>query len=231
MRSFRNLRTGKATVSLLLLLLLSGKIANAQDSRFGLYFSPIITWFSTNINEVSNKGARTGVNLNVSVYKRLSERFSAVAGISFINSSGRLVSSKPAIFKFPNYNSIVAAGNPIVYRLQYISIPVGLKFKTNEIGLFSYFAETGFDPKVVIRGRVDIPSIEIKNAKAMTEIKRFNLGWHLNAGIDYSLNGNSSLILGLGYERDFFDATKDVGDQEKDRASQNFLKFIFGLNF
>ncbi len=99
------------------------------------------------------------------------------------------------------------------------------------MGLFSYFGELGLDPKVVVRGRVDIPSIDVKGQKAMTEIRRFNIGYHFNAGIDYSIDGNISLVLGLGFENNFLDVTKDVSEQEVDRTSQKLLNFIFGINF
>ncbi len=231
MRSFKCLSSGKGALLLLLFLLFSCKMANAQYYRFGVYISPVVSWFSTDIDDVKNEGARAGFNFNVSAEKYLSDRFSATGGISLISSGGRLVSSKPTFFRFPNHTSTVAANNPIVYRIRYLSFPVGIKYKTDEMGLFSYFGELGFDPKVVVRGRVDIPSIDIYGAKAMTEIRRLNLGYHLNAGIDYSLDGNISLVLGLGFENNFLDVTKDVSEQEVDRTSQKFLKFIFGVNF
>lgn len=231
MRSFNSLKTGKGAVLLFIFLLLSGKLATAQDYRFGFYISPVISWFKTDIEEVKNAGARAGFNFNGSVEKYLSDRFTAVAGISLITSGGRLKSSLPSTFRFPDYSSIVAANSPVVYYINYLSVPVGIKFKTDEMGLFSYFVEAGFDPKVVLRGRVDIPSIDIRKKRAMTEINRFNLGYHLSGGIDYSLQGNTSLILGLGFENNFIDVTKDVGDQQSDRTSQKFLKFIFGINF
>ncbi len=119
----------------------------------------------------------------------------------------------------------------MIYRIQYISVPVGLKIKTDEIGYLTYFAEFGLDPKVVVSGKADIPSDHIKGEKAMTEIRRFNVGYHLNGGVDYSIDGNISLILGLGFENNFFDITKDIDGQKTDRTAQRFLKFIFGINF
>lgn len=231
MNASKNFKTGKTASLIFLLIMLSGKMVSAQDYRVGIYLNPVISWFKTDIAEVENEGSRAGINFNVSVEKYLSEKFSATGGISLIGSGGRLVSSNPNIFRFPDHTDIVAANNPVIYRIRYLSIPVGIKYKTKEMGLFSYFGEFGFDPKTVIRGRVDIPSLEIREQKAMTEIKRFNIGYHLNAGIDYSTGGNISLVLGLGFESNFFDVTKDVGDQKTDRTSQKFLKFIFGVNF
>lgn len=231
MRSFQNLKRWKGAIVLIVFLVLSGKIADAQDYRFGVYLSPVISWFNTDIDEVRNQGARPGFNFNVSAAKYLSERFFASGGVSFISSSGRLVSSIPSFFRFPDHTVTIAANNPVVYRLQYLSIPVGIKYKTYEMGLFSYWGEIGLDPKVVVGGRVDIPSLDVKGEKAMTEIRRFNMGYHLNAGIDYSIDGNISVVLGLGFENNFFDVTRDVSEQENDRTTHRLLKFIFGINF
>jgi hypothetical protein len=182
MRSLIWLRPGKGVLLLLLLLLFSVKLVNAQYYRFGVYISPVVSWFSTDIDDVKNEGARAGFNFNVTAEKYLSDRFSASGGISLISSGGRLVSSKQTFFRFPGHTSTVAANNPVVYRIQYLSFPVGIKYKTDEMGMFSYFGELGFDPKVVVRGRVDIPSIDIYWDRAMTEIRRLNC-YHLNGGM------------------------------------------------
>jgi hypothetical protein len=65
----------------------------------------------------------------------------------------------------------------------------------------------------------------------VNEIRRFNVGYHLDGGVDYSIDENISLILGLGYESNIFDITKDNDNQATDRTSQKLLKFIFGINF
>ena len=221
----------KKILSFLTILLISGRMIFTQDYRFGIYASPVISWFNTDISEVRNEGSRAGFNFCATAERYFSDNYALAAGISIINSGGRLVSSSASTFRFTSFTSVVAAGNAIVYRIQYLAIPVGLKVKTNEIGVLAYFGDLGLDPKMVIRGRVDIPSIDIKGQKAMTEISRFNMGYHITGGIDYSLDGTTSLILGLGFENNFFDVTKDIGDQKDDRASHKFLKFIFGINF
>jgi hypothetical protein len=33
----------------------------AQDYRYGLYLSPMIYWFGTDLDNLSNKGARAGL--------------------------------------------------------------------------------------------------------------------------------------------------------------------------
>jgi len=223
---------GRKKVFLFLIIaLLPVRILVAQDYRYGLYTSPVISWFRTDVENVSNKGARAGFSFSISAERHLTDNWHFPAGFAYTAASARLVNSDNSFFRFSDHTATVAAGDPVIYKLQYISMPVGMKIKTNETGYFSYFAEFGLDPKVVINGRVDIPSIDIKGKNAMTEIRRFNAGYHLTGGAEYSIDGNSSLILGLGYESNIFDITKDFETRETDRTTQKMLKFIFGINF
>ena len=213
------------------LILLPAKMLIAQDYRFGVYASPIITWFKTDIDEVSNQGARAGFNFTISAEKHLTNNWYFDLGIAYISSGGRLKSSEPSTFRFPGYTSVIAAGDPVVYRIQYLSLPAGIKIKTSDMGYLTYFAEFGLDPKVIVNGKVDIPSIDVSWETAMKEIRRFNVGYHLNAGADYSVNGDISLILGLGFESNIFDTTYEFSGDPADRTSHKLLKFIFGINF
>jgi len=231
MKTISNLLKIRWMTLLFLLVLIPGKTANAQDYRFGIYLNPVISWFNTDIYEVKNQGSRGGIDINFTAERYFNDNIALTGGLSIINSGGRLINSSPSVFRFKDFTTVVPADYSVVYKVQYLSIPVGLKFKTNEIGFLKYFAGLGFDPRVVIRGRVDIPAADIKGEKAMTEIKRLNFGYHLNGGVDYSLDGNISVILGLGFESNLLDLTKDVGDQPTDRTSHKFLKFIFGINF
>jgi hypothetical protein len=221
----------KQVILFVTITLITGSTVVAQDYRYGLYVSPAISWFRTDVDDVSNKGARAGFFFSISAERHLTDNWHFTSGLAYTTASARLVNTKSSFFRFPDHTSTVAPGDPVIYRLQYISMPVGIKIKTSEKGYLTYFAEFGLDPKVVINGRADIPSINIKGERAMTEIRRFNAGYHLNAGAEYSLDGNTSLILGLGYESNIFDITKDFESMETDRTIHKLLKFIFGINF
>ncbi len=214
-----------------LMILLATSAVNAQDYRLGIYASPMISWFSPDVSEINNEGARAGFSFSFMYEKMFTDNYSLVTGANLISSGGRLAGSERFTFEFPSFTRQIGADTTIVYRIQYFSVPVGLKLKTNELGYLTYFADFGLDPKMAVRGRVDIPAIDIEGERAMSEIKRFNMGWHLDVGIEYALGLETSAILGLGFENNFFDVTKDNRDQPKDKTSQKMLKFIFGVNF
>lgn len=201
-----------------------------QRISFGIHADPVISWFSTDAHEVNNNGARAGFNFGLNFNSYFSKNYSFSTGISLINAGGSLTNSDTTVFKFANFNSTVPAGKPVIYKIQYLSFPVGLKLQTNQIGYVTFFTDIGMDPKVVIGGKADIPFLGIKNESATKELNLFNLSYHITAGIEYSLGGNTALVAGLNFDNNFLDITSDNG-QLKDKVSHKLLSFRFGVNF
>jgi hypothetical protein len=132
---------------------------------------------------------------------------------------------------FPNFKSKVFPGNPVVYKIQYLVFPVGLKLQTNQIGYLTFFSDLGLDPKIAISRRADIASLNISGENTKYEINQFNLSYHIAAGIEYSLGGTTALVFGLNFDNNFIDVTTDNGRQPADNVSQKILSFRFGINF
>lgn len=201
---------------------------------FGVHLDPVISWFSTDVSSVKNEGARPGFNFGISFNKYFGPNYSISTGLNIINTGGRLVSNTITHFeliKYPEKMVDVDAGESIVYRIQYLSIPLGLKLQTNQIGYYTFFADMGLDPKILVGGKADIPSLDIKGEKATSELKKINLAYHIMAGLEYGLGGNTAAVLGLGFENNFLDITKDLGDQPVDKVSHKLLSFRFGVIF
>ncbi len=189
----------------------------------GIHFDPLISWFSTDSYYTRNTGAVPGFNFGISYNRYFSPNYSFSSGINIINGGGRLINSETTHFELKNYDHgiiIVQPGEEIMYRITYLSIPLGLKLQTSQIGYGRFFTDLGFDPKIVISGRADIPSLYIKGGNAMPELNIFNLSYHIMAGMEYPLAGNNSLIIGIGFDNNLFDITRDNGDQPSDIVSQ-----------
>lgn len=228
------------TLTILLFLFLSisthTMIQAQQKIGYGIHADPVISWFSSDIKEVINDGARPGFNFGLTFNKYFSPNYSFSTGISLLNAGGRLVSQDTTVMEFTSLKKIlklttVLPNEAIVYKIQYLSIPLGLKLQTNQIGYITFFTDLGLDPKVVIGGKTDIPSLNIKDEKAMNELRMFNLSYHITAGIEYSLGGTTAMVLGLNFENNFLDITKDNGDQPVDKVSHKILSFRIGVNF
>jgi hypothetical protein len=179
------------TLFLSIMLIFPVLLAAQQGTglSFGLHADPVICWFGSDINKVSNEGARPGFNFGFSVNKYFGPNYSFSSGINLISAGGRLVSDEATIFELDKYETetvTVAANEAIVYKIQYLSVPFGLKLQTNQIGYMTFFSDFGLDPKVVIGGKADIPSLDIKGEKANSELNLFNLSYHITAGMEFS---------------------------------------------
>ena len=225
----------KYSVKLLVVLLLTISPLNIVHAQqrigFGIHFDPSVNWFSTDISQVRYDGARAGFNFGLTYNKYFAPNYSFSTGISLIRTGGRLVSTDTTTVEFSNSRLKVLPGNPVVYKIQYLVIPIGLKLQTNQIGYLTFFSDLGIDPKIAISRKADIPSLNISGENANNEINLFNLSYHITAGIEYSLGGSTALVFGLNFDNNFLDATTDNGNPRSDKVSQKILSFRFGVNF
>jgi hypothetical protein len=220
------------TIILIFILIIYSTVSNAQKKiSFGIHADPLVSWFTTDIKEVKNDGARPGFNFGLTFNNYFTPNYSFSTGIGLMRAGGRVVSSDTTIMEFPNFNSKVLPGNPVVYKIQYLVFPIGLKLQTNQIGYLTFFSDLGLDPKIVISRKADIPSLSISGENAKKELNMFNLSYHITAGIEYSLGGTTALVFGLNFDNNFLDITTDNGKQPADKVSQKILSFRLGVNF
>jgi hypothetical protein len=221
----------KILLSILLTVLPLNMVHSQQRIGFGIHADPVISWFTTDIKEVTNDGARPGFNFGLTYNKYFTRNYSFSTGISLMRAGGRLVSSDTTVLELSNSKYKVLPHNPVTYKIQYLVFPVGLKLQTNQIGYLTYFSDLGLDPKIVISRKADIPSLKISDENAVNELRMFNLSYHVTAGIEYSLGGSTALDFGLNFDNNFLDITKDNGNQPVDKVSHKILSFRFGVNF
>ena len=154
-----------------IIVFLTPIITKAQERiTFGIHADPVICWFGSDIKNTQNDGARPGFNFGLNFNKYFAPNYSFSTGISIISAGGTLVSSDTTVMEFTNFNSTVPPGEQVIYKIQYLSIPLGLKLQTNQIGYVTFFTDLGLDPKFVIGGKADIPSLDITGEKALNEI-------------------------------------------------------------
>lgn len=219
-----------AFLCFLVLFFIPARIYAQEKISIGLHFDPLISWFGTDINAVNNDGARPGINAGLSFNLPFSPNYSFSTGINLINAAGRLVCENETQLELVNTET-VAANEPVVYKIQYVAVPLGLKLETNQIGYLTFFSDVGMDPKIRIGGKADIPSLSIKGEKANEELKMFNLSYHIMAGVEYGLGGNTAAVLGIGFENNFLDVTKDNGTQPVDKVTHKLVSVRLGVNF
>jgi hypothetical protein len=202
--------------------------------NFSIHFDPLISWFSTDSYYTRNDGVVPGFNFGISYYRNFSPNYSFSSGINVISAGGRIINKETTRFEIKDYTGTVLTiqpGEPITYKITYLSVPLGLKLQTDQIGYGKFFTDVGLDPKIVVAGRADIPSLNIKGGNAISELNIFNLSFHIMAGMEYPLAGNNSFIVGFGFEKNLFDITRDNGDQPSNVVLQKMLSFRIGMTF
>ncbi len=204
---------------------------SSQNIQLGLYTEPLISWFSSDTRSTLNDGARPGFAFGLSFDTYFAKNYAFSTGINIINASGRLNYADTIDIRLKNSETVLNAGENIVYRIQYLSVPIGIKLKTNQIGYMTFFSNVGMNPKAVIGGKCNIPSQNIDNENITEELKIFNLGYFVAAGMEYSLGGSTAIVAGLVYEDNFLDVTKDYEGQPEDKVRHRMVRFRLGLNF
>jgi len=232
----RILKSGKISINktfvlIIFLVAAATTVHGQQRIAFGIHADPAISWFSTDINEVKNNGSRPAFNFGLTYNRYFAPNYSFSTGISLISAGGKLISNDTTYLNISNSRSAVMPNNTILYKLQYLAIPVGLKLQTNQIGYFTFFADLGLVPKLAINRKINVPSLGISGEKGSNELRMVNMSYHITGGIEYSLGGTTSLVFGIDFDNNFLDITKDNGNQPDDRVSHKLFSFRFGVNF
>ncbi len=154
-----------------------------------------------------------GLNAGLGMDYYFAENYAFATGISINNIGGKLDYSNDITFNVSPVEIIVPAGNTITYQLRYINIPLGLKFKTNEIGYSTFFANLGVTPMINIQSRATDFSEILYKENIADDIMTFNMSYFITMGIQYSLGGSTALIGGLGFSSGFMDVTSRALDK------------------
>ncbi|MBI9055234.1 MAG: PorT family protein [Bacteroidales bacterium] len=181
----------------------------SQDIRFTVFVDPKLAWMKSDLNSVESDGSKLGVNIGLNVDKFFAKNYAIMTGVSIDNTGGNLKFDNAKIIKTGSGDEELLAGSSINYKLQYINIPLGLKFKTNEIGYWTFYTHLGLNGGINIKAVGEVDDLELENENISKSIRTFDLGYFIGAGAEYSIGGNAAVVLGLTYTNGFVDITDD----------------------
>ena len=124
-------------------------------------------------------------------------------------------------------NIRINPGTTVSYNLKYISIPLALKLKTNDIGYFTYYAQLGFNTQINIGSRANSTDESLSRDNVSKEVNLLNLSYFFGGGIEYNVGGQTSLTGGLFYNNGFI----DVLSNNRYKANINYLTLRLGVIF
>jgi len=214
-------------ISICLILLSTPFITIAQEVRFIVFADPQIAWFKPEVRNIENAGVRAGLKAGFEMDNYFSSNYAFSTGISINGIGGKLRFTESLPVKFEAFTEDVLPGNIVIYRLQYIDVPIGLKFTTREIGYTTIFAKLGFGGHFNIRSQADIPARGIENESLKNEIRFLNMSYHFGAGVHYSLGGQTAAVAGFEYNHKFL----NFATSSHFKALLNSLSIRIGLLF
>ncbi len=204
--------------------------------RFGIVGTPSLSWISLDVDEAAEKdGTKLGINFGLNLEYYFMENAGFATGLLINQTGGGIRYNDQVLF---DQTHPLSTNIEVVYKLQYIQIPLGLKFKTNEIGYNTYFGQLGLNTMINTKSEgkhSDNAYTESqRDAKVNKDINAINLGYYIGAGFEYNLSGNTSLLVGINYFKGFTDLT-DIkmvnGDSLNDKATLDGIELKIGVLF
>ena len=183
------------------LLFIGFTLVNAQSSNrsFSIFADPQVSWFKSDTKNFKPNGSVGGFNIGFAADKFFADRYAITTGLSINSLGGNLLYKVAGKLQTSDADYTIDSGSSVKAKAQYITIPLGLKFKTNQIGYLTFFAQVGVSGHVRLKASAWETNNQIDKE---TATKQFNLlfaSYHIGAGVEYSLGGPSSLQAGIIY--------------------------------
>jgi Outer membrane protein beta-barrel domain len=205
----------KIFIFIIILFFQLHEIKAQQKVRFSVFFNPGINWLQSDIKDVSYKSPTIGFDAGLTIDKFFTDKYAFSTGISITSLGGTLTYKNATDFYVHGENLMAPANSDVKYKLQYLTIPLGIKLKTNQIGYLTYFANLGFNLQFNIKSTASSNDQlnTLQNDNVSDEINFYNMGYFFGVGAEYSLGGSAALIFGITYSNGFLDITSSSSDK------------------
>jgi hypothetical protein len=205
--------------------LINSENTNAQDFKMGLSVNPNLSWMVSTDYDHTTDGAKLNFGFEFVADILMSENYSFGTGIHVFNTGG-------SINYLTNENEVISVLNTVErdYSLKYVEIPLTFKMRTKEIGYSTIYGRFGLGLGLNIRAEAeerqrtswvaqpaeggwqdfDGEWSEVSNPEVDSDIRILRTAMIIGAGVERSLGGSSSLIIGVTYNVGILNSHKDV---------------------
>ena len=181
---------------------------NAQEDRkvrLGLALNPNLGWIRLDNSGYNNEGVRAGLQYGLVADLRLfgDPNYSFSTGFTILHAGGKL-SYHDAVTD-PNTNLEIAAQTDARYKLNYIDIPLAVKLRSNEIGYMHFWGIFGGEMGWRINANADFETTsalgktELNDENIADDVALFRADLVVGAGLEYTISGDTRLVVGLIY--------------------------------
>ncbi|PLX03941.1 MAG: hypothetical protein C0594_09805 [Marinilabiliales bacterium] len=226
----------KKSALLIIAIMLISISGFAQKISGGLVVSPMLSWTKPEGPKYAENGKiKFGYNVGLLGDYNLGDNFAFSAGVVYNNYGGNiqyLDTIQKFITEDEQYDTILP-NSIITYKMQFIEVPISIKGKTNEIGYITYFLRAGISPGFRYMSKATVENGVDDIVKGET-IPAFALSVNIGGGIEYSLGGNTKLLVEAVYAAGLTDIDKvDIGISEtkNEKISLNHFDLRIGILF
>jgi len=196
--------------------------------RFSVHADPQFSWFgSSNDDKMQGDGSIFHIQAGLQMDYFFAENYAFIVGFGINNMGGKLLYSDSAEYISNNESLMVEPGQRVKMNLQYLDIPLGLKLKTEELGYATFFLQMGFNPMFNINARMSSEDADYDKEDIHESINIFNLGYHVGAGVEYRLGGNTAAIGGIRWTSGITNVTENDGST----LNTNSISINLGILF
>ncbi len=215
--------------ALVFLLLMNASVVFGQSNlRLGVNIDLMASWLSPKTNRIDKDGARPGISGGLMVEYYFHPNYGFVTGLTLATQGGNIMYKDSVNISTGDPIPVgLKKGSTVAYSVSYLSIPVALKLKTNEMGYFTYFAELGLTQLINIGSRASSTGSGLNKDNVPKEINVFNMTYFFGGGVEYNVGGQTSLVAGIFYNNGFV----DVLSNNNHKAVLNYLTFRVGVLF
>jgi hypothetical protein len=197
------------------IILCTGSLFAQQRMEISVFTEPQLSWLSSDEGAVTNSGNILHLNTGIAFDFFFMKNYAFSAGFSLNNAGGKMLYNDSISFAQAFDTLGIPRGTLLKHNLQYLSVPLGLKLKSEEMGFTTFYFHGGFVPMLNINAKTSSDVLGIDRENIKPEINFFNFNYFLEAGIEYRLAGNTAVVAGLKWSSGFTDITRN------DRASNN----------
>jgi hypothetical protein len=210
-----------------LIILLSSFQLSGQGISFSVVLDPQINWMHSDSKRIDREGTKFGFGGGLVIDNYFKENYAFSTGLFLQGMGGSLRFTDSLDFTAGGVRDTLPAGSTVKYNLQYVTIPVSLKLKSNEIGYFKFFAHLGVNAHLNVKATGDVEMAGIQGEDIRDEIRFFLMSYFIGSGLEYSLGGNTALIGGIYWTSGIL----DVSTNESYRAGLNGITLRIGVQF
>ncbi|MCP4313738.1 MAG: PorT family protein [Bacteroidetes bacterium] len=216
-------------IFLIIALVISFQAVNGQSKiRFNVHFDPQFAWLSSSDHDkVNPDGSIFHMQAGIQMDYFFQENYAFVLGFGINNLGGNLQYSDTTFYENDSQPVVIEPGQSVKMNLQYLEIPLGLKLKTEELGYGTFYLQLGFNPMFNINAHISTKDGTFDKELIKDSVKSFSLGYHVGAGIEYRLGGNTAAIGGIRWTS----GLTNITEQDGANLSPNSISIHLGILF